>query len=404
MSMIYKSKIINQNNEGMGIAKENNKVTFIPFTLKDEIVNFKIEKEYKKYNEGKLVDVIFQSDERKIPECPYYYECGGCNLMHQKYKNQLEFKKEKVINNLKHISNIDIRRLDIIYYKDFLYRNHVILSVNKDKVGFYKYHTNEVIDIKKCIISNEKINKCIKDINSFVTTYKDNNIDRISIKAYNEVLINIESPDFKLIREFIKYIKFDSLYINNEHICGIKYITANLNKLIYRVSSTDFFQKNTEMTIKLYDYINDLVNKNDNVLDLYCGSGGIGIYVSNKCRSVIGIEVVEEGIENAKANALINNIKNIRFIKGKVEDNLEDIKCIDTIIVDPPRIGLNKKAIDDILKIDSNRIIYVSCNSVTFARDLNLLKDNYKLKSIKLFDLFPNTHHVESVALLEKYL
>lgn len=400
--MFYKSKIINQNNEGMGITKLENKVTFIPFTLKDEVVSYEISKENKKYNEGMLVKIIEKSNERQVPKCPYYFECGGCDLMHQKYEYQLEFKKNKVINNLKHISNIEIDDIDIAFDKEFNYRNHITLSIDKNIIGFYKYHTKEIIDIDECLISNDKINKCLKEIKEFINNYKNNNIDRISIKAYNELLINIESHNFELIDEFKKYVYFDSLYINDTHVLGSKQITVNLNNYKYNVSSADFFQKNTEMTIKLYNYVKELLNPNENILDLYCGSGGIGIYVSENAFSVLGIEVIEDAVKNAKENALLNNIKNIKFIKGKVEENIEDINDIDTIIVDPPRIGLNRKAIDDILKIDSNKIIYVSCNSVTLARDLNYLKDTYKIESIKLFDLFPNTHHVECVVLLSK--
>lgn len=399
---MLEAKIINQNNEGMGIAKINDKITFIPFTLKDELVTCEIIKENKKYNEGKLINIKIISDERQVPKCKYYFECGGCNLMHQKYSSQLIFKKNKVINNLRHISNINVDDINIIYDKEFDYRNHITLSVNKNNIGFYKNHSNTIVDIDECLISNEKINNTLKDIRIFINKYMYNNIDRISIKGYNEILINIESSNFKLIDEFKNYVKCDSLYINNKFVSGLKEVTINLGKYKYKVSSQSFFQKNTDMTIKLYDYIKTLVNKDENILDLYCGSGGIGIYISENAKNIIGIEIIEDAVLNAKENARINNINNINFKSGKVEDNLDDIKDIDTIIVDPPRVGLNKKAIDDILKINPKRIIYVSCNSTTLARDLNYLKDMYELEEIKLFDLFPNTHHIESVCVLIK--
>ncbi len=394
-------KIINQNNEGMGIAKINDKITFIPFTLKDELVTCEVIKENKKYNEGRLIDIKKISDERQVPKCKYYFECGGCNLMHQKYSSQLIFKKNKVINNLRHISNINIDDINIIYDKEFNYRNHITLTVNRNSIGFYKNHSNTMVDIDECLISNEKINNVLKDIRKFINKYMDNNIDRISIKGYNEILVNIESSNFKLIDEFKNYVVCDSLYINNKFVSGLKEVTINLGKYKYKVSAQSFFQKNTDMTIKLYDYIKTLVNKDENILDLYCGSGGIGIYISENAKNIIGIEIIEDAVLNAKENAKINNINNITFKSGKVEDNLDDIKDIDTIIVDPPRVGLNKKAIDDILKINPKRIIYVSCNSTTLARDLNYLKDMYELEEIKLFDLFPNTHHVESVCVLK---
>ena len=402
ISRACEGKVINQNNEGLGILKNNEKIVFVPFALPNEEISYKITKQNKKYDEGTLIDIKSESIERQMPKCPYYFKCGGCDLMHQKYEYQLKFKKNKVINNLKHISNIEIDNIDIEYDNEFNYRNHITLSVNKNVIGFYKNHTNEIIDIDYCYISNDKINSVLKEIKKFINKYKENNIDRISIKSYNEVLINIESNNFKLINEFKEYVHFDSLYINDEYALGKRYVTANLNNYKYNVSCKDFFQKNSEMTVKLYSYVKSLLNNNENILDLYCGSGGIGIFVSDKVKSVLGIEVINDAIKNAKENARINDVNNIKFICGKVEDNLENINDIDTIVVDPPRVGLKRSAIDDILKINSNRIIYVSCNSVTLARDLNYLKDTYKIESIKLFDLFPNTHHVESVVLLSK--
>ena len=400
--MTYEGKVINQNNEGLGILKNDKKIVFVPFALPNEEISYEITKQNKKYDEGTLIDIKSESIERQMPKCPCYFKCGGCDLMHQKYESQLEFKKNKVINNLKHISNINVDYIDIEYDNEFNYRNHITLSVNKNVIGFYKNHTNEIIDIDYCYISNDKINSVLKEIKKFINKYKENNIDRISIKSYNEVLINIESNNFKLINEFKEYVHFDSLYINDEYTFGKKEITVNLNKYKYNVSSKVFFQKNTKMTVKLYSYVKSLLNNNENILDLYCGGGGIGIFVSDKVKSVLGIEIIKDAIKNAKENARINDVNNIKFICGKVEDNLENINDIDTIVVDPPRVGLKRRAINDILKINSNRIIYVSCNSVTLARDLNYLKDIYIIESIKLFDLFPNTHHVECVVLLSR--
>lgn len=389
-------KIYSQNNEGAGICKIDGITTFVPYTVSGDIVNIKLIKNHKNFNEGILDSIITKSNERQDAICPYYYECGGCNLMHQSYKYQLEFKKNKVINNLQHISNIKIDNIDIEYDKEIYYRNHIILNVKNNLLGFYKKQTNEIIDINKCIISNEKINKTIIKLKEFINKYKDNNITKISIKSYKEILINITCSCFKYLNEFKSIVKYDSLYINDIYIDGIKSVEEELKDKRYKISSTSFFQKNTNMTIKLYDYIKSIID-NVNVLDLYCGTGSIGIYIADKCKSVVGVEIIDEAVNDAIENARINNIKNISFKRGKVEDNISNIKDIDTIIVDPPRIGLNKKAISDIIDINPNKIIYVSCNSTTLARDINLLKDKYKLKSIKLFDLFPNTHHVECV-------
>ncbi len=393
-----KVNIIDENNEGLGVARINNKVTFIPFAIKDEIVDINIIKENKKYDIGYINEIIDKSNNRKEVLCPYYYECGGCDIMHMNYDYQLDFKKRKVINNLKHISNIEIENIDIIYDDEYNYRNHIILSIDNKNIGFLKKNTNEVIDVDYCLISNKVINNKIKEIRSFINRY-DVDIKKISIKAYDEILINIESNNFNLIDEFIKYVPCDSLFINNELVYGKEYISISFNNYKFEVSSKSFFQKNTNMAIKLYDYIKE--NVDGNVLDLYCGVGSIGIYISDKVKSITGIEIIDDAVKNAENNKKINNVNNIKFICGKVEDNLDDINNIDTIIVDPPRVGLNKKAIDNIITINPNKIIYVSCNSTTLARDINYMK-NYKLKNIKLFDMFPNTNHIESVCILER--
>ncbi len=400
---MYKDiKIVNQNNEGEGIAKINNKVVFIPYTLKDDIVDLEIVKNNKNYDIGKIINISNSSIERREVNCKYYYNCGGCNLMHQIYNYQLEFKKNKLINNLKHIANINIDNIDIVYDNEFNYRNHITLSVKNNEIGFLKSNSNEIVDIEKCIITSNEINDRLSEIRLFLDRYPNNNINKISIKHYNETLINIESNKFELMDEFIKYVKCSSLYLNNELVFGDEKVNINFDKYNFKISNKSFFQKNTAMAIKLYDYIKDNVDLNSNVLDLYCGIGSIGIYISDKAKSVLGIEIIDDAIKDANDNALLNNINNIRFISGKVENNIDKLKNIDIIIVDPPRIGINRKAINDIIKINSNRIIYVSCNSTTLARDLNYLKEKYIIRNIKLFDLFPNTHHCESITVLER--
>ena len=398
----YNNVIIErQNNEGNGICKIDNKITFIPYTLSNEIINLNIICEHKNYNDGKLLKIIKPSSERCNPLCPYYYKCGGCNLMHEQYKYQLDFKKEKVINNLKHIANIDLNKnIEIIYNKELNYRNHITLSVNKDIMGFYENNSNDIVDIDKCLISNNKINKKIEEIKEFIKIYKNNNIEKVIIKAYNSVMINVISKNFELIEEFKKHVKCDSFYINNKYIYGLKKVSEKLNNYTFNVSPLSFFQKNTDVTVKLYDYIKSFISKSDSVLDLYCGTGTIGIYISSNAKKVIGIEIIDDGIKDAKENALINNVNNIEFISGSVENNINNITNINAIIVDPPRPGLSKTVINTIMNINVEKLIYVSCNSSTLSRDLKILSNKYDIVDIKLFDMFPNTSHVECACVL----
>lgn len=396
-------KIYSQNNEGMGIGKIDNIVTFVPFTLPNEVVDVIITEQNKNYYNGFPKKLKSMSIERREIKCPYYYRCGGCNILHQKYEYQLNFKKQKVIDNLMHIGKININcNIEIVSGEEYYYRNHITLSILNDKIGFYMAKTNDIININECIISNKKINEIIKNIKQFLKKYPDNNIDKISIKAYNETQINIMSNDFKLINEFKKYVNTDSLYLNNEYVCGLKRVPEYLNNYKFYISCNSFFQKNTKMAEKLYDYIKENVNENDKVLDLYCGTGSIGIYVSEKAKNILGIEIKDEAIEDAKLNAIENNANNIEFICGKTDNALYNIKKIDTIIVDPPRVGLSNRVKNYILKINPKNIIYVSCDSVTLARDLKTLTESYNIKEIKLFDLFPNTYHVECVAILHR--
>lgn len=400
---MYKNiKIINQNNEGEGITKINNKVIFIPYALKDDNIDLEIVKNNKSFDIGKIITINTLSKERRAPLCKYYYKCGGCNLMHQIYNYQLEFKKNKVINNLKHIANININNIDIEYDNEFNYRNHITLSIKNNVIGFLKNNSKDIVDIDKCLISNNAINDRLNEIRLFLNKYSNNNINRISIKSYNETLINIESNNFNLINEFIKYVKCNSLYLNDNLVYGKEKVDIDFGKYQFKISNKSFFQKNTTMALKLYDYIKDNVDLKSKVLDLYCGIGSIGVYSSDRASSILGIEIIDDAINDANNNALLNNIKNISFVSGKVEENINNLRDIDIIIVDPPRIGINKNAIHDIIRINPKKIIYVSCNSTTLARDLNIFNERYKIKSIKLFDLFPNTHHVESVCILER--
>lgn len=396
-----KCNIFDMNNEGAGVTKIDNVVTFVDGGLIGDELDIEIIRKDKKFNNAKINKIINNSIERTIPICKYYNECGGCDLMHQLYKYQLEFKKRNVLNNLKHISDINIDNCEIVYDKELNYRNHVIFEVENDKIGFYKKNTNEIVNIDECLIVDNKINETLSNIKKFIELYKNNNIERISVKVFDEILICIYG-EFKLIDEFKNIVKYNSLYINDKFIDGKNNINVSLGKYKYNVSSKTFFQKNIYITEKLYDYIKSLVNPNETVLDLYSGISSIGIYISDKVKEVTSIEVVEESTISAKENILLNNIDNISVICGKTEDNLDKFNNIDTIIVDPPRFGINRKGIEDIIRINSNKIIYVSCNSTTLARDINLLKNNYEISNIKLFDMFPNTHHCESVAILER--
>ena len=386
---------------GRGIAYIDNKIVFINNALPGEIVEIKIVNDKKRYSEANVLKYIKKSEKRNEPKCQYYSICGGCDLMHMNYEDQLEFKLNKVKEIVTKHANIQPELVKkIIFKNEYNYRNKVVLKV-KDKVGYYKKSSNDVVYIDECLIADSKINEVIKKINS-MDLY---NINEITIRKLDKIIICIDLIKDRKLDDFIDTFKEHNIIKKNDGkhllINGNNYITTKVNNLEFRVSIESFFQVNNEVMYELYNKILNYIksNKNSNVLDLFCGTGTIALFISNYSKEVIGIEVNSQAINDALVNKEINYIKNVNFILGDVEKNINNLKQIDTIIVDPPRSGLTKKTIDHILNINPKSLIYVSCDPLTLARDINLI-NNYDVDEIVLYDMFPNTYHVESLVLL----
>lgn len=356
-------KIESLNHQGLGITRVNDKVTFVEQALPGETVDIKVTEEKKKYNLAKIQTIIEKNPNRIEPICPYYEECGGCDFGHVNYETELKYKKEKVENILKKYAHIDVNIEITPSDKVYNYRNKITLHKQNEKIGLVKKNSSEVIEIKECKLVNEKI---------------------------NEILHN--KPKEGIIRTNGKEI------ILNEN----ENITINIDKYKFKVNLNSFFQINPYTYEKMFNHIKKLISSNDVLLDLYSGVGVFSILLSENCKKIYGIEINENSYKNALENKKVNNLENIDFMLGKVEDNLPKIKeKIDTIIVDPPRNGLSKTTIKQIININPKKIIYVSCNPMTLSRDLNLLNSNYNLESIKAFDMFPKTNHVECVCKLK---
>ena len=387
---------------GRGIARIDNKLCFISYALPDEICEIELVKDKKNYSEGKLINLITQSSSRIEPTCPYFYLCGGCHLMHLEYNKQLDYKKEKVKELLNRFGKIDIDINKINYDKEYNYRNKITLHVKNKKLGLYKEETNDLIEIDKCLLVSDIINNLITRLKEFISNY-DNSITEIVIKntSLSEVMlvINGECNKELLINNFKD---INSIYLNDDLIYGKNSITEIINDLYFEVYPRSFFQVNYNVMLKMYNKAIDYYKSNPNlkVLDLYCGTGTIGISISKYSKYVLGIEVNSDAVISANKNKTRNNIVNIDFICGKVEDNIDSINGIDSIVVDPPRAGLDKYTMDNIIRLNPSSLIYISCDPVTLARDLNILKDNYNIKEIEVFDMFPNTYHVETVSVL----
>lgn len=395
-------EITSMDHNGRGISRINGKIVFVNNALPGEIVEIKTIEENKKYIVADVKKYIKKSENRIDSPCPYFEICGGCDIMHLSYKEQLEFKQNKIINIVnKYLdSNIKINKI-IECNNNFYYRNKITFHVNNN-IGFFSKHTNDIVKIKKCLISNININNIIKELNNL--NLKE--ISKITCRyGVNELMIIIETNNKNLCIDNLKNIAH-SIYleINNEytHIYGKKYINEQLDKFKFILSPNSFFQVNQNVCLKLYKKIKEYVGTNKNILDLYCGIGSIGIFISEK-NNVLGVEINKNAVKDATKNKEINKLNNINFICG---DSGKEIKKLNfnpnIIIVDPPRNGLNKETINNILKFNCTTIIYISCDPMTMVRDLNILKNDYLIKEITPLDMFPNTKHVECITLLQK--
>ena len=389
-------KIESLDHNGRGIAKINNKVVFVENALPGEIVEIKIINEKKHFYEAEVIRYIEKSNDRIESICPYYNECGGCNLLHISYKKQLEFKQNKLQNIIDKYLETNIKVNNIIKSDtEFNYRNKATFHVN-GKMGYFKNKTNDIVEIKNCALLDKRINDAIPYLNMLDLK----SINEITCRVGNKLMIIIDSKkaiDITPIKDIA-----DSIYINNELIYKDKNIHNSIGKYNYIISPDSFFQINNNACKKLYDKIKEETKDSKNILDLYCGTGSIGIYVSEN-KNILGIEINESAINDAKENKEINNINNIDFICGDSGKKSTKLNFNpDTIIIDPPRSGLDSTTINNIISMNPNKIIYVSCDPMTFVRDLNILNKHYTINEITPFDMFPQTKHVESMCILER--
>lgn len=386
---------------GRGIARIDGKTVFVENALPTETVIASITKEKKNFIEGETIDFISKSEDRIEPICSYYNECGGCNIMHLDYNNQLKFKENKVKEVLKKFCNYTNIK-SIIGTNQYNYRNKITLQV-KENIGYYKKKSYELVVIDKCCIADERINNIINELKG------------INLSNINQIVIRTTNKETMLVFYSKKVIKSDvNKFSVNTIVCiadkthilkGKGYIEEELKGVKYVISPTSFFQVNTNGMINLYDKVLEYcgLNGNENLLDLYCGTGTIGIYLSKHCNKVFGIELNKEAIKDALVNKEINNLNNIDFKSGDVKEVLKTNNFIpDIIVVDPPRAGLDSKVIEQIISLKPKKLVYVSCDVITLSRDLNLLKEYFNIKEVTPVDMFPNTYHVECVSLLER--
>ena len=440
--------IIDDGINGEGIAKIDNFTVFVKGAIKGEKAKIKIIKVLTSHAYGKILEIIDRSVYRKNPDCDTYNRCGGCCLRHIDYEYTLKIKKNIVENVLRKQGLDYIKVNDVLgMKKPYYYRNKLQYPLGLDKannkvMGVFEERSHNVINTEKCMIQNKLIQSIANDIFTFI---KSNNISvynekslkgiirhiiiRVGIKT-NEVMCTLVLNEDKIEKEveekFVEYItkRYSQIKTiikninsrNTNVILGDKNIVLYGNGYIYddilgykfKISNMSFYQVNPVQTEVLYlkaiEYAS--LKGEETILDLYCGIGTIGICASKKSKKLYGIETIKEAIDDARENAKINNISNAEFFVGDVEKKLPEfikknnIKP-DVIFIDPPRKGCDKTAIYTILNIVPKKIVYVSCNPSTLARDLKMFEEKYDIKEITPVDMFPFTSHVECCVLLE---
>ena len=446
--------------EGKAIGRVEDKVVFIPFAAPGDVVDVQVTKKKRSYMEGKITKFHKKSDLRIDAACEHFTVCGGCKWQHLPYAEQIKFKQKQVEDNLSRIGHIDVSSISPIigseteyYYRnklEYTFSNLAWLTDFSKEMDFADRDMNalgfhipgmfdRVLDINHCHLQAEPSNK----IRLAVKTYaKEHKLSFFDIRNQHGFLRNLivrtaSTGDVMIIVVFFhedkdaregllkhlqeKFPEITSLmYIINEKkndsitdqevklFAGNNFMYEQMEDLKFKVGPKSFYQTNNDQAYKLYKITRDFANLSGNelVYDLYTGTGTIANFVAKKAKKVIGIEYVPEAIEDAKINSSLNSITNIDYFAGDMVKVLDDM-FIDThgkpdvIITDPPRAGMHPKVVELLNRIEANRIVYVSCNPATQARDVEILKAKYEVKAIQPVDMFPQTHHVENVILLE---
>lgn len=444
----YIVEIIDNGFEGEGIAKIDGFTVFIPNAIKGEKIKILIVKVNKNFAYGKILEILEPSQMRTEEDCKSYKLCGGCNLRHIKYEDTLKIKKAIVQNCLYKELKRDVKVNDVIGMEEpRFYRNKLIYPVGTNKnnetiMGVFANRSHNIVAVNECFIQ-DKINQeiantvleiiKIHNIKPYNEENRNGNIRHIIIKrgkqtddvmvilvcnenskntAFEKDLIKILTEKYPQIKSIVKNINNKNTNVimgdKNINLFGDGYILDKLDNYVFKISPHSFYQVNPVQTTKLYNKAIEFgdLSKDDVVLDLYCGIGTISIFLAKYVKKVIGIEIVETAIKDAKENAKLNNIDNIDFYAGDVEKILpKALKTIDTtpsvIFVDPPRKGLDVNTIQNIKNIKPRKIVYISCNPATLSRDIALLEENYELKVVQPVDLFCYTSHIETISVLE---
>ena len=440
--------IEDMSHEGAGIGKADGYTLFIKDAVIGDVVEAKIMKAKKNYGFARLMKVLEPSKDRVEAKCPQARACGGCQLQFMNYEAQLAFKKQKVEANLRRIGGFDDFTIEkVIGMEDpWRYRNKAQFPFGKDKegkivTGFYAGRTHSIIPNRNCLLGVKANEVILNEIISYMEENKVEPYDETTGKGLirhvlirygfttKEIMVcliingkSIPNAE-KLCRrlETIDGMTSITLNVNQKQtnvilgekvlpLWGKETITDYIGEVKYQISPLSFYQVNPVQTVKLYQTALEYaeLNGNETVWDLYCGIGTISLFLAQKAKQVYGVEIVPAAIEDAKKNAKLNDIENAEFYVGKAEEVLpqkyeKDGVYADVIVVDPPRKGCDEALLSTMLRMKPKRIVYVSCDSATLARDLKILcEEDYRLEKVAVCDMFPSSVHVETVCLLSK--
>ena len=444
----YIVDIVDIGQGGVGIGKYEGFTVFVDGGLVQDKIKVKITKSKKNYAVGDMIEIIEKSPFRVARKCSENLrQCGGCQIQELDYQKQLDIKTNEVKQVISRIGKLD----DVVIHDTlgmehpFRYRNKAQFPIQKKDnmpvIGFYKKKSHDLISTDECIIQHEVNDKIIKIIKTYIRAYNVSIYDEKTHKGLlrhvvtkvgfttGEVMIVLVANGKKLpyLKELASVLKenipgFKTLVVNvntqkTNVILGKENIVAYgdgmirdyIGELVFEISPLSFFQVNPLQTEVLYNKALEYANlgENDTVFDIYCGIGTISLFLAQKAKKVYGIEIVEDAIKDAKRNAKINNMDNVEFYVGKAEEVVPKMysegKTANVVVVDPPRKGCDEKVLDTIVSMKPDRVVYVSCNPSTLARDLAYLNERgYKCHEIQPVDMFPHSVHVENVAWLSK--
>jgi 23S rRNA (uracil1939-C5)-methyltransferase len=445
---------------GMAVGRSpEGEVIFLEGCVPGDIVNALVFKKRKGVKFASVLNFIRLSSDRAEPFCKHFDDCGGCKWQNLSYDAQIKHKHQVVSDHMSRIAKLDkvliepvLRAKDTVYYRNkleftfspdrWLTKSEVEQSGEIDRSPAAGYHIagsyKKILDIKECFLQNDLSNDIRNFVKSFclehqlhfydITSHEGfvrNMIVRNTLQGHWMVIMAFGKDDQKKIKLIMdalvnRFTFITSLFyvvntkhndyildLDFHHYAGQSYMIEQLGKVKYKIGPKSFFQTNSYQAARLFDTVVEFAdfNPSDNVYDLYCGLGSIGLYLSDKVKSVVGIEEVAAAIEDAKENAAFNNVTNCTFYAGDVKDILSDDFITkhgkaDIVVTDPPRAGMDAKVVETLLALEAPKIVYVSCNTATQARDLDLLKSKYSVVKMRPVDMFPHTSHIENVALL----